>query len=126
MLAHMKRAARDLVEPHNIQLKFEVGEALGKLRLSPEQRKNLYMVLKESVNNARKHAGASVIEVRFFMQGTQLVMTVSDNGRGFNPATPTSGNGLQNIRKRAEELSASLEIVSQPGKGTTISLSVPV
>ena len=89
-------------------------------------RKNLYLIFKEATNNLVKYAGAS--QARFRIEGNEgrLVMQIADNGKGFDSDRETAGNGLKNMKKRAQEIGAILKIDSIPGSGTTIQLEMAV
>jgi len=63
------------------------------------------------------------VEVRIEEQGKAWRLTLQDNGRGFDPAAKTSGNGLRNLRARAARMKATFEVQSQPGQGTRLTLS---
>jgi PAS domain S-box-containing protein len=80
----------------------------------------LYRIAQESVNNVLKHSEAKRFEIRLQNQGEQVILTVQDNGRGFDQTQDSSGMGLVNLRERAEEIGAELVITSAPGEGTTI------
>jgi signal transduction histidine kinase len=83
-------------------------------------RKNLYLIFKEAINNLVKYAGAD--RAFFSIHGTKnsLTMLIRDNGKGFDVNQPSDGNGLKNMKKRAEEIGATLLIESGKGQGTTI------
>lgn len=71
---------------------------------------NVYRIIQEAVNNAIKHAEASNIEVRVEAQENVSTISIKDNGKGFNPDQIENGNGLNSMKKRAEELKASFDI----------------
>lgn len=82
----------------------------------------LYHIALEAVNNAAKHSGATALKISLGEKGRTLVLAVSDNGRGFDDAAGKSdGMGLRILQHRADVLGASLEIVSSPENGTTVS-----
>jgi len=81
----------------------------------------LYRIFQESVNNALKHAQAKNLHVRMESHDG-LKLSVRDDGRGFDPATISDGQGLGNMRRRAELIGYHCEIASTPGVGTTITL----
>lgn len=82
---------------------------------------HLFRIIQESVNNAVKHAGCSNIRIRLSAGEDRTVFfSVSDDGKGFDPSLPSTGNGLNNIRTRAQQLGATLDIEALPGEGTTI------
>uniref|UniRef100_UPI0039C99732 sensor histidine kinase n=1 Tax=Horticoccus sp. 23ND18S-11 TaxID=3391832 RepID=UPI0039C99732 len=90
---------------------------------------NLRMIARESVTNALKHAAARLIEVSVALrQGTTLVLTVTDNGRGFDAARETRGKsghyGCVGIRERSAKLGAHISWRSAPGAGTTVELTL--
>ena len=87
---------------------------------------DLLQVVREALFNAAKHADASAVTVLAQIDGDQVTVEVVDDGAGFVPGTPRVGRGLDNMRERAEALGAGLEIVSAPGKGTTVRLCVPL
>lgn len=82
---------------------------------------NLYRVIQESVNNALKHANSTKIEVSITKEGNSYMVSISDNGRGFDTDAERTGNGLDNIRKRIAETGGDV-IFTSSGTGTTISI----
>ena len=83
---------------------------------------NLYRIIQEAVHNALKHSGATAICVAIAKQDDNFIITISDNGKGFNPEEAEPGNGLLNINKRIKECGGAVEINSSR-QGTTISVS---
>jgi signal transduction histidine kinase len=88
--------------------------------LPEETAHHLFRIAQEAVNNAVKHAGATEIDLQFFNHENELVVTIDDNGKGFDLQKHAGGIGLKNIRARAESLQASFEISSTPGQGTSL------
>ncbi len=84
----------------------------------------IYRCAYELVNNAVKHAGASVINVQLMVDDGLVSLTVHDNGRGFDPSTVTSGAGLENIRTRVSAYNGKIHIHTAPGKGTEVSIEI--
>ncbi len=82
----------------------------------------LYWIAQEALNNALKHASASTVTVRVYTQGSEAIFEITDDGQGFEPvaASTNGGMGLSNMKARAEEVGASLEIESSIGQGTTV------
>ncbi len=80
----------------------------------------LYHLASEALNNALKHADAKEVWVRLENKNAQIVLTIFDDGRGFDPVRRTGGMGLDNMRHRAQRLHGELSIESQPGQGTVV------
>jgi signal transduction histidine kinase len=85
-----------------------------------------YFCVLEALQNVAKYAEASAVTVRLGQENGELVFAVTDDGRGFDPATTPQGSGLQNMRDRLEALGGSVEVVSEPGRGTTVTGRIPV
>lgn len=94
--------------------------------LSVETTHHLFRIVQEAVNNVVKHAEATELDLQFFVHDNELVMTIEDNGKGFDTQSRNPGIGLQNIRARTESLNGTLEISSQPGRGTNMMIKIPV
>lgn len=91
------------------------------LHFTPKVEAALYHIAQEALNNALKHSAASVVMVRLARLGAGMSLEVSDNGCGFEPGRVDGGGmGLDNLRSRAAEIGARLEIQSGPGQGTQI------
>jgi signal transduction histidine kinase len=91
-----------------------------------EQRRNFYLVFKESVNNLVKYSRCSLASVRITVLHNNLLLVVEDNGIGFDITQQSDRNGLRNMRDRAKKLNGNLTIRAQPGNGTTIELQFPM
>ena len=91
------------------------------LQLPPTTGIHLYRIVQEAARNATQHAKAKSLLIQLTLDGLNLVLTVRDDGRGFNPAADSQyGLGLHIMRYRANLIGASLTIDSQPGHGTTV------
>jgi signal transduction histidine kinase len=85
-------------------------------------------ILGEALTNARGHAEARRVRVRVWSANGRLWVEVSDDGRGFDTASPMSGlhHGITGMRERTQLVSGRLEIQSEPGVGTTVRLELPL
>ena len=126
LIARMTRYASELFEAKQIVFKFDIPERLGDIRLSMEQRRNIYLIFKESVNNLAKYSKCSHAEVGIRLDKKTVSLIVKDDGVGFDPNAPTDRNGLRNLRERAQNLRGGIDIQSGLGKGTNIILEFPV
>jgi signal transduction histidine kinase len=91
----------------------------------------VFRVLQEAMRNASRHAGASEVLVRALREPSTLKVRVEDNGQGFNllgvtASYPRRGLGLAGMQERAKAVGGQVEIDSRPGRGTRITLVIPV
>jgi len=101
-------------------------EADGIGRYPQETEAALYFCTLEALQNVQKYAAASAVAVRLREEREQLLVEVTDDGRGFDVTTATRGAGLTNMEDRLEALGGKLQIESTPGVGTTLRATVPV
>jgi signal transduction histidine kinase len=89
---------------------------------------DLYRIAQEALNNVIKHSAATRVTVRLGADEERLQLEVTDNGQGFDlkAVRNQGGIGLAGMQERVEKLGGSLHIVSQPGQGTSIEVSVPL
>ena len=100
---------------------FEIASEVNKEHiLSSVEGMNSYRVIQEAVNNALKYSEATKIDVMISEKKGDIIITIIDNGKGFNKDDVELGNGLNNMKKRARELGANLSINSSSGKGTSV------
>jgi signal transduction histidine kinase len=124
LLMRIRHFATTLFEARGINYTIDIQQNISEVHLPMEYRQHIYLILKEAINNLVKYANASeaTIEVRF--DHRDLTLSVRDNGRGFETASATRGNGLAGMRHRAALMNARVSITSSPGAGTSISLEV--
>jgi ligand-binding sensor domain-containing protein/signal transduction histidine kinase len=96
------------------------------LPLTPEQRRTVYLILKEGLNNIIRHAACSKILFRCRVEDRTLHVMLTDNGRGFVTEGKGQGHGLQNMHSRAAAIGARLSITSSPGNGTSLELNLRI
>ncbi|NEN24925.1 hypothetical protein G3O08_15600 [Cryomorpha ignava] len=124
MAAWFRTFAYDFFESEDIRVRFECPEQLPEYMIDPDMRRNLLMIYKEGLNNVVKHAAASQIIIRFDCSpGGLLSVEWIDNGVGFNTKKECCGNGMQNMRKRAETSGMQYTIISTHTHGTHITIS---
>ena len=100
----------------------------GTAHAAPEAEGEVLRIAQEALNNALRHAGEGRIELRLEARDSRLVVTVADDGVGFDPAAPGVRSrrlGLTSMEERARALGGTLAVVSRPGDGTTVTLEVP-
>jgi len=124
--ARMTEFGLRILEARNVRFTVQVNDGFSGKQLTPEQRRNVYLIFKEAVNNAAKYAGATEVTLFLALKKRLLLMKISDDGKGFTLLANNGGNGLQNMRNRAEEIGGKLEVFSAPGEGTRVELRVRV
>lgn len=98
-----------------IVLQSECGDIIAESPVSTEMRRNLFLCLKEAVNNVYKHSHANTLKLSFSQEKNNFCMKISDNGTGIQDEQ-SKGNGLRNMKRRMSELSGECTIVSEsPG-----------
>ena len=120
----MKDFTTEILEPLGIAYTFDEPENMMDIRLDLVQRKNLYLIFKEALNNAVKHSGCTAINIRLTMEEDMMRIEISDNGNGIKVDGNKAGNGLKNMEKRAAEMNAGYVFSSVPGEGTYVHISI--
>ena len=126
LASYLAEFFQELFRRSPISPRLEVAPGIPHWPVTAEQRSHVFLAAKEAMNNVLKHSGASEVLLRIAMAGEALNVTIQDNGGGFAPAAATAagGNGLSNMRSRIERSGGVIQIVSQPGLGTTVTIIV--
>lgn len=117
--------SKSVTASKNIVLHFTSEIDSANIETDIRQRKAIYLISKEAINNAVKYSGCENLYCSFKLPGggeNKLQLVIKDDGKGFLPAGVNHGNGLINMKARAEEINAALKIESAPGRGTTAEL----
>ena len=104
----------------NIALSLEDTE-----RLAPEVESTVYRLVQEAITNVGKHAGAAHLEIELLKRDDDVLVTIRDDGQGFDPDAPVAGFGLVGMRERVTLVGGTVEIESQEGKGTLVRALIP-
>lgn len=96
------------------------------LRFSPAVEANVYRLAQEALHNVFRHARANRVSVFFGRFHDHAILTVEDDGCGFSPSTQSGGLGLEGMRERASLVGAELHVESEPGRGTSVLLRLPL
>jgi signal transduction histidine kinase len=119
--------AQDYLETAGIRFRLDVPPQLPSSPVSPELRHNVFLVAKESINNLVKHSGATEAHLKLSVAPDRLAIQIDDNGKGIAPGSENKGrHGLQNMKRRMEELGGGFEYAPRPGGGTIIRLWTPL
>lgn len=126
IILRMRSFAYELLGAKQIDFRFVADNNIHNIKLSMDERRNLYLIFKEATNNIAKYAEASKVMFNIKFEKDTMVMVIADNGKGFDSNKQSEGNGLGNMKKRADQMGAVLLINSVPGNGTTIRLEKAV
>lgn len=124
-VSYLRQHASEYLSTAGIDGNFSFPEDCPQLPMTSEQRRNIFLVVKEALHNVVKHSGAGVVNLSLGLEGRNIKITIEDDGKGFEPSGPLQiGNGLSSMRSRIEKLGGSYSLSSDPGKGTLIQFSV--
>lgn len=124
LVEHARTIAHRLLDRSAEQHTIDVDHIGVEVPVGPATKRDLLMILKEAINNALKHAQAEHIDVVFRLEHGRYTLEVADDGKGFDPALANGGNGLRNMRARAERLGAYLALDRNGTSGTRILLTL--
>jgi signal transduction histidine kinase len=128
LVEYIAHFANELFEGDHTRCRLDLPHDLPAHSLPPEMRHNIFLVVKEALTNALKHARAREVRVQAKASARTLEIVVQDDGQGFDaqalPPMPGKRHGLGNMRRRAEDMGGTLAVESAPGKGTTVRLMV--
>ncbi len=121
IIVRMRTLAAEMFETKNVNLHLNFDERLNNLRMGMDERKNFFLIYKESVNNIVKYSECKNVWVDLLYQKS-VVFRIRDDGIGFDVQKNIRGNGIINMKKRSEALLGKLIIQSEPNYGTTVEL----
>ncbi len=125
LLYTLRAYVHETLETHRIAGTLDLPATIPAVEMSGERRRNILLIIKESLHNIVKHSGATAVVGSVTIQ-EKLVIQIRDNGHGFVEKTPgRGGHGLRNMQKRAQAAGGSLEITSSE-QGVTMVLSLPL
>ncbi len=122
LLNRLDQFARPLCDAASITYRQSIDNEILSFKLGKEEKRNLYMIIKESINNSIKYSNCKTIELQIKSNGTKLNIHIADDGKGFDINETIAGYGLNNILQRANEIRYHASIISSPGNGSLIQL----
>ncbi|MCW3162057.1 sensor histidine kinase [Chryseobacterium oryctis] len=121
---YAKIYSESFLKKSKIQLLVKIGEGIdADVPISTDLRRNMFLCLKEALNNAYKHSQANKIEILFLCNGKEFSMEISDDGIGIN--NQSEGNGLRNMKRRMQEQNGEC-IISSSDIGTTLHFKIEI
>jgi signal transduction histidine kinase len=124
-VARMRRYAAELFDAANIRYDLQLDPALEEKKLIMEQRRDLYLLYKEAVNNVFKHAEAKQVIIKVALEQRQLMLTIKDDGKGFETGKESVRHGLKGMKERVKKWKGKIEIASAPNQGVFIQVRLP-
>lgn len=126
LLAYMREQSQQYFEPFDKDFTIDFPEEIPAIKLTNEMRRNLYLVTKELLNNALKHADASAINLSFRIIDKELLFMVRDNGTGISEGKKRSdANGMKNLKKRMDDIGGTITW-SGKAQGTEVKYAMPL
>jgi signal transduction histidine kinase len=123
-IRRMRQHAEEVFAGRGVALEFQAPDGDQTLRLPLEVRRDFFLIFKEALNNAVRHSRCRQVRIDVQADDSGLHLRVADDGVGFETSVDPTGNGLISMRRRAGKMGATLDVVSAPGHGTVVFLSV--
>jgi signal transduction histidine kinase len=123
MLDRLKEYSFNMAQAKSISVNWHVPENVDDIKLSMESRRNMYLICKEVINNAVKYSQCNELTITGKQADSKFILSIHDDGKGFELNDQLKGHGLKNMKARAEENKMRLEIETKKDKGTTIRLN---
>lgn len=119
--------AESFLRTTEIRCRIEADADLPDAVFDLASRRNLFLAVKEALNNAVRHSGATELKLGIHWRDEKVCVTLEDNGRGFDPASASpERNGLTNMAQRTAEMGGSCRVISQAGGGCRIEFAAPL
>jgi signal transduction histidine kinase len=126
-IAYICHYTEEFLQNTGMQCQMDVEQDLPPLNFELPLRRSLLLVVKEALNNAAKHSGASQLQLKIQCRNSKLMLTVADNGRGFDLNTVKQDrDGLLNFSARMKEAGGECRIVTRPGEGCRVEFTIPL
>ena len=129
LVEYIAHFANEMFAASSTRCRLDLPLDLPVYPLPPDVRHNIFLIVKESLTNALKHSAAGEVHVGARVSANALEILVRDDGQGFDnslKAVSAQQNGLDNMRRRAKAMNASLAVASTLGSGTSVTLIVPI
>ena len=117
--AALRRYVDFLTADGELEVDLEIDK---NVQLAPDEQIEVFRIVQEGLANARKHAGARQAHVRIALRGDERVVTVVDDGSGFDDEAVSAGQGLRNMKARSASIGGGFRLRSEPGRGTAVEI----
>jgi signal transduction histidine kinase len=123
LITRLKQFAIPVANASNIEAIIKAYSEVNNRQLTKEEKRNLFLICKEAINNSIKYSGASQIDVAITASGKKIQIAVADNGKGFNVDAVKKGYGLKNMQYRAGQIKYTIQLSSSINSGTQIQIT---
>jgi signal transduction histidine kinase len=124
--SYLCKYAQNFLSTTPIRCRLDVQSEMPPSAFDLPVRRSLLLAVKEALNNAAKHSGATELFLRIRREKRGVVVAVEDNGRGFDATQPTEGNGLNNMEQRLAEMGGECRVYSEPNRGCVVEFKMPL
>ena len=119
LFIRMKRYAADILDGKEIAAQLNFPSNTDKMTMPMDQRRDFYLIFKEAVNNLVKYSKATEAVIEVDANDHQIHLKIADNGKGFDMKSTRMGNGIQNMKQRADKWKSNLQVHASPNQGTS-------
>jgi signal transduction histidine kinase len=126
LISYLASYVEEYMAPSGIDCRVKVPADVPALKLPSNFRHNLFLAVKEALNNVVRHSRAAEVRFEIAIEAAELKVNVADNGCGFDTAQVSGGNGLSNYEGRLAAIGGHCQICSRPGEGTAITFAIPL
>jgi len=126
LASHLVRLADEMFRDGPVRCRLDIPSMLPARPLGADFRHHVALAVKESLHNVLQHAGPCEVHLTLRYDGSTLLLTIHDNGRGFDPASQAAGHGLGNTAARIREIGGTCVLDSSPDRGTTTVITCPL
>ncbi len=124
--SYLCKYAQSFLSATPIRCRLDVQPEMPTSEFDLPVRRSLFLAVKEALNNAAKHSGASELFLRIYREGDRVIVMVEDNGRGFDASLQADGNGLMNMQQRLAEMGGACRFFAEPGAGCRVEFNMPL
>jgi ligand-binding sensor domain-containing protein/two-component sensor histidine kinase len=125
-VTRMRRYAAELFDAANIRYELYLDPAFEDKKLAMEQRRDIYLLYREAVNNISKHADAKQVSIKLTISRGQILLHIKDHGKGFDAGNDFKRHGLKGMKERVIKWKGKIEIESVPQKGAAVEIRLPL
>lgn len=125
-VSRMRRYAAELFDVANISYDLQLDPLFEQRKLLMEQRRDIYLLYKEAVNNIFKHAEAKQVLIKVSIEARRLVVLVQDDGRGFDTELASGRHGLKGMKARVRKWGGTIQFISSSNTGTSVDIRLPL